>query len=96
MKMLFVHIAPVSNEHAMNKMWAFTLLHQNQVAVRKAPIASFNAIVINGLNTGVKHFQMSPFLVFTQKTDRFQNSAFSGLFVFISIFEYLRFHSGAL
>ena len=29
-------------------------------------------------------------------TDRFQNAQFSNLFVFISVFEKLRFHSGAM
>ena len=45
----------------------------------------------------VKSFQISPFFVFTLKTDRFQNAPFSdlGLCVFISVFEKLRFHSEA-
>ena len=57
-------------------------------AVKKAPIASLNAIVINSLSTKeLKHSQMSPFLVFTLKTDRFQNAPFSTLCVFVSVFE---------
>ena len=41
----------------------------------------------------VKRFQMSPFLAFTLKTDRFQTAPFSNLCVFISVFEQLRFCS---
>ena len=53
---------------------------------------TLNAIVINSLLTKEnERFQMSPFLSFTLKTDRFQNAPFSPLCVFIK----LRFHSGA-
>ena len=56
-----------------------------------------NAIVFNSLQqSNVKRFQMSPFFVFTLKTDRFQNAAFSNLCFFIGVFEKLRFHSGAM
>ena len=41
-------------------------------------------------------FKCLRILVFTLKTDRFQNAPFSNLCVFISVFEMLRFHSGAM
>ena len=67
------------------------------IAANKAPIANLNVIVINSLLTkDVQRFQMSPFLVFTMKTDRFQNALFSNLCVFISVSEKPRFHSGAI
>ena len=51
-------------------------------------------IVINSILTKeCKAFQMSPFLMFTLKTDRFQKAPFSNLCIFISIFEKLRFHA---
>ena len=50
-------------------------------------MATLNTIVINSpLTKECAAFQMSPFLAFTLKTDRFQNAPFSNLCVFISVF----------
>ena len=66
-------------------------------AVKRAPITSLNAIVMNSLSTKeFEAFSDVSVLVSELKTDRFQNAPFSNLCVFVSVFEKLRFHSGAM
>ena len=111
MKTPSVHIAPFSNEYAMKTMGVhvapandvdnpFFKTMSLLAAVKRVPIASLNAIMplylIGFQQRNVKHFQISPFLVLTLKTDRFQNAPFSNLCVFISVFVKLRFHSDAM
>ena len=58
---------------------------------------TLNIIVINSMLTKeCEFFQMFPFLVLTLKMDCFQNAPFSNLWVFLSVFEKLRFQSGAM
>ena len=77
----------------------FTSLCQNNAFVSSCQEGT-NAIMplysIAFQQRNLKRFQMSPILVLTLKTDRFQNAPFSNLCVFISVFEKLRFHSGAM
>ena len=87
----------------------FTLLQQNGVvnpffktmpllaAVKKAPIASLNAIVMNSLSTKEceAFSNVSIFGVHTENGS-FSKRTASNLCVFISVFEKLRFHSGAM
>ena len=56
-----------------------------------------NAIVFDSLSTKeCEAFSNVSVLVFTLKTDRFQDAPFSNLCIFVSVFEKLRFHSGAM
>ena len=67
------------------------------VAVKKAPAGSLNSIAINDLST--KEFEtfsnVSVFVVHTENGS-FSKRTISNLFVFVGVFEKLRFHSGAV
>ena len=91
-KTLPVHIAPFSNEYVMKTIgvhtapakWCCESLFQNKAFVsscQEDPNHEFechcNQQSIN--NRNVKRFQMSPFLAFALKMDRFQNAPFSNL-----------------
>ena len=69
-------------------------------AVKKVPTASLNAkkplYSIAFQQRSLKRFQTSPFKVSILKTDRFKRAPFSNLCIYISVFERLRFHSGAM
>ena len=61
-------------------------------------MVTLNAIVINSLlkKECAAFSNVSVFGVFTLKTGHFQSAPFSNISVFISFFDEIRFHSGAM